>query len=176
MAGTGTGIRRHRLFFLGFKRKEGGEASTAGAVTDGQHSGWRRLRPWGRGARRAAVATSAAADLPSAGQAVAATPDDDDNDAGWMDSYYGSQIGGAAAAQLPPPLPARLQAPAGEPVGEPAPLPVPRKASSVWLSVAAEPGTPRSASGGAATEGDEAGEGADVAAERARVEALWQQW
>ena len=169
VAGTGTGIRRHRLFFLGFKNKEGG-SSTA-------RRSWRW--PWRRATQPAGEQGLAHGLLPAqaavgAGAQAAADAQQPGgtealDDAAWMDDYYGSL---GSTAQPSPGL-----AGLGRPQGSSAPAA--RKASSVFLSVAAEPGTPRSVSGRRSSgeaSGGEAAEGADVAAERARVEALWQQW
>lgn len=183
MHGTGTGIRRHRLFFLGFKHKEGDEAGTSAT----KRSGWRQLWPCGRGragwqrGAGGAQATPSGADPQAAGQAGAAADGDEPESArcddSWMDDYYGSFANGVPVAQASPHLPPRTQligvtAAAGASAGAAAgssPPPLPRKDTSVALSVAAEAGSE-------AAEADAAAEGADVAAERARVEALWQQW
>jgi hypothetical protein len=178
--GAGTGIRRHRLFFLGFKYSEGGAAT--------------KPRRWGRGWRRGKaekgedagkqqqagvgavqlVATAggapAGADGVAAGQLAA--------DESWADAYYGSFSGAAGGLQLgsphldtarrnqSQPLVAQQTEVAGA-------QPVPRKLTSLKLAVAAEPHVEAAAGSGS---GGEQAEGHDVAVERARVETLWQQW
>lgn len=206
VAGTGTGIPRHRLFFLGFKNKEPGEASPADSAAGGkQPRGWRALFCWlggkrqgagkapsaqglvGEGSTRGGSAAGSAlglqgqASLPASTHASSGSYDEAAAPSPWMEEYYGSY---GAAAQPTPILPLREQFSAAAPAvavqaaaaaaAAAAPQPVPRKPTSLWLSVSAEPGSPHGSVGGGA-EG-EAAEGADVAAERARVESLWQQW
>ena len=210
MAGTGTGIPRHRLFFLGFKNKDPGEASPAGGAAGGKQQGgwlarWRGSGADGKGKQQGAgkapsaqglvgdgstragsVAGSAAglqgqASLPASTHASSGGYDEAAAPSPWLEEYYGSY---GAAAQPTPNLPLREQFGPANPAAAvqaaaaaaaaAAPQPVPRKPTSLWLSVSAEPGSPHGSVGGGA-EG-EAAEGADVAAERTRVEGLWQQW
>lgn len=167
--GVGTGIRRHRLFFLGFK-----------LPPDGQQAGRRRLWRWRRGAAKqqqdGAGAKGAAAAAAAAEVDAAADPADVSSP-GWLDSYYGAYAAPMPTPNLPPRLGA-LPAAAGTSVGasgassagggSPAAAPaVPRKPTSVRLSVTAEP---------ASSQAEEAAEGEDVAAERGRVESLWRLW
>lgn len=214
MAGTGSGIPRHRLFFLGFKHKEPAEsAATAGGAKQQQvgKRSWRALWPWDRGGKgssasgknsqrglpapsstKSASGSSAhggstagnssrlqgQASLPASSSASLGGYDEAAAPSPWMESYYGSLGSGP---QPSPHLPLRQQySPGGTPMAAAAVAEVPtagqeavaRKPTSCWLSVTAETGSVDSEGG----EGAEAAEGADVAAERARVEALWQQW
>ncbi|KAL4428467.1 hypothetical protein ABPG75_002556 [Micractinium tetrahymenae] len=219
--GAGTGVRRHPLFFLGFKMSdqgagEGGPlrrwlrrrrtAAAAAAKRGGSKPGKQQAsaaapaaaapaldrrsseqslrEQWqGAGAMSAAGATSAPAS--SAGDDVAAGLEED-----WAAQYYGSYGSMTSPALHSPQLPALagLQtAAAAAGTAEvaltqvpPCP-PVPRKPTSLRLAVAQEPSLPGSAARSAASvssaaAGEEEAEGPDVAAERARAEALWQQW
>lgn len=165
--GGGTGIRRHPLFFLGYK------LHTAEAQQQQQpQQEWQGLRRLWQPRRRNSGAGQAqqvpsAQGLAAGGsgpagsvQLTGATAVDQDtltqDTPGWVDDYYGS----FAAAQPTPQLPPR-------PLPPPGSTPVPRKTTSVRLSVTAEP---------ASSQGEEAAEGDDVAGERARVEAIWRQW
>jgi hypothetical protein len=179
--GAGTGIRRHRLFYLGFKLTER-EAAEGGARRWGL-AAWLRSRRAARdaaaqqrqqqGGREKGGVELAAAPAGSAVHLEAPAADDE-----WMAGYYGSAGPQEAAEQLrSPQLPPR---PSGAAAAAPPPLL--RKPTSVRLAVPAEPaaggsGTASSAcsTNGAASCTEEA-EGVDVAAERARVEALWLEW
>ena len=164
--GAGTGIRRHRLFFLGFKLKDdsGGSRNLARS--------WR----WGRGRRAQAAAAAAAAQPPAPAArfqkaggmpslatvqqgGVAALAGSD----AWLDAYYGggAAVNAAAAA-------------AAAAVGA-----VEHKVTSVRLAVVDDPGGAAPIAAGSVNSGSElqdAPEAPDVAAERAPVEALWPQW
>lgn len=168
--GVGTGIRRHRLFFLGFK-----------LPPDGQRPR-RRLLRWRRGAAEqqqqeqeqrqgAAAATGGAASAAAAAAVDAAADPADLASPGWVDSYYGAYAAPMPTPHLPP-RPGAAPAAAGSGAssvagGSPAAARVPRKPTSVRLSVTAQPGS---------SQGEEAAEGEDVAAERGRVESLWRLW
>jgi hypothetical protein len=179
--GAGTGIRRHRLFFLGFKYSEGGAAAKprrwrwawgrSKAAEKGKDAG--KQQHAGAGAVQL-VATAGGA--PAAGDDVAAGQLAADES--WADAYYGSFSGAAGPMQLGSPhldtarrtpsqplMPQQTEAAEGQPV--------PRKFTSLKLAVAAEPLVDAAAGSGS---GGEEAEGPDVAMERARVEALWQQW
>lgn len=213
MAGTGSGIPRHRLFFLGFKHKEPAESTaTAGGAKQqqGAKRSWRALWPWGRGkgsgdsgSQRGSPAPSSTksankssahggstagnsarlqgqASLPASTSSSLGGYDEAAAPSPWMESYYGSLGSGP---QPSPHLTLRQQySPGGTPMAAEAAAvagvqtagqqAVARKPTSCWLSVTAETGSVDSEGG----EGAEAAEGADVAAERARVEALWEQW
>jgi hypothetical protein len=177
--GAGTGIRRHRLFFLGFKLSE----KEASQSTQRWRWSWRRKAlPVGSAAPKKGAASAglkqqqgglelavAAGGSPNGlAPAAAGTLQDD----GLLD-YYGSHSGGPEQLRSPQ-LPPRGAAANGV-----ATLPqlLPRKPTSLRLSMTPEPSSGISASSlaGAGGAGDE-GEGSDVAAERLRVESLWQQW
>ncbi|PRW44292.1 ABC transporter A family member 7-like isoform A [Chlorella sorokiniana] len=217
VAGTGSGIPRHRLFFLGFKNKEPVETTSDGSKRQRAKRGWRALWPFGRNRgssggsggnkmQQGAVALSPQsvpsssgaaggngsagnlhpqASLPASTSAGTGGYDEAAAPSPWVESYYGSL---GAGPQPSPHLPLRGQY--GSAGGTPdaaaaeaaavaaaaasaAGQPVVRKPTSLWLSVTAETGSIDGMSEG---EGGEAAEGADVASERARVEALWQQW
>lgn len=203
--GAGTGVRRHPLFFLGFKMSDqaGGEggplrrwlrrrrtaaaaaragkqqastrAAAASAPTVARRSSEQSLRDqW-----QAAGATSTPGSL--AGDEVAGRLEED-----WAAQYYGSFGSTASPALRSPQLPSfgsNLPAAVAPDVAEAASptasssLPLPRKPTSLRLEVLPElplPGANSGSSGSTARE--EEAEGLDVAAERARAEALWQQW
>ena len=172
--GAGTGIRRHRLFFLGFKYSEAGAAKPRrwgwgrGRAAEGKDAG--KQQQAGAGAVQLAATVPAGADDVAAGQLAA--------DESWADAYYGSFSAGAGPLQLGSPhldTARRNQSQPQLPYPEAAeaqPV-VPRKLTSLKLAVAAEPSLHAPVGGGS---GREEAEGPDVAAERARVEALWQQW
>ncbi|KAL4858934.1 ABC transporter A family member 5 [Chlorella vulgaris] len=177
--GAGTGIRRHRLFFLGFKLIE----KEASQSRQRWRWSWRRKAvPVGSAAPKKGAASAglkqqqgglelavAAGGGPNGLAPAAAGSLQDD---GLLD-YYGSHSGGPEQLRSPQ-LPQRGAAANGV-----ATLPqlLPRKPTSLRLSMTPEPssGILASSLAGAGGAGDE-GEGSDVAAERLRVESLWQQW
>lgn len=200
VAGTGSGIPRHRLFFLGFKNKEPTETTAAGGKQGQQvKRWWRALWPWRRGGNGrgkqgavaltpqglsggAAVGLQPHPSLPASTSASTGGYDEAAAPSPWMESYYGSL---GAGPQPSPNLTLREQYSSAGGTPDAAAVeaaaaaagaglqPVARKPTSLWLSVTAETG---SIDGMSDAEGGEVAEGADVAAERARVEALWQHW
>lgn len=175
--GAGTGIRRHRLFFLGFKLREKEAPERRRWL-----AGWRRRRRAAQDGGGTAKGSASARQLLAVGQQqgavqLAAAGDDPvpsvavQSKDSWIEGYYGSLSEGPEQLRSPQ-LPPREA-----PVAVPSPLP--RKPTSVRLSVAPEP-CAGSVSSACSTDGygtaGEVPEGSDVAAERARVEALWQQW
>lgn len=210
-------MRRHPLFFLGFKMSDQGagqggplrrwlrrrRAAAAAARARGRQPGKRQgsvpvaaavpsepalarhssehsLREqWREGGATSAPASSAGAD-------VATGLEEED----WAEHYYGSFGSATSPALRSPHLPAFGSLPAaaagaaeaGAPTAPPPP-PLPRKPTSLRLAVCPEPLLPGSDAGKAASMGgngttgeEEGAEGPDVAAERSRAEALWQQW
>lgn len=209
-------MRRHPLFFWGFKmsaggsgeggplrrwlrrrctaaaasarsgsRKPGKQQASAPAAAPAALSLARRSSQESLSAQwQAAAAISAPAS--SASDDVAAELEGHD----WAAQYYGSYGSMTSPALRSPYLPALGSMPAAGAAGEvqagaasalPSPS-LPRKPTSLCLSVAPEPALPGSGadradsvtSGG--TAGEEEAEGPDVAAERARADALWEQW
>lgn len=164
--GAGTGLQRHPLFFLGFKAR-------TEAAPRRRRFAWR----FGRRKRHGQLTRAAHVGAAAAAAAVAAVETPVTAVAGAGDSWLSSYYGGAEAAPMrSPQLPAR---PEGLPaLVSPSSLPVvPRKGTSLKLAVVdpASDGALGDGAGGVPSGGEE-GEGADVAAERARAEALWHQW
>ena len=162
--GIGSGVRRHPLFFLGFK---------LGRQPERKARWWRRRKvdaalagvPKAEGAAaETCVAGAAAEPAPPA----AATQQDSS-----LDWYYGD-LGAANRGFASPMLGGGSAPPSARDAGVAAEAvqlasgAVSRKPTSVRVAVAA----------GAAEATDAAlsGEGPDVEAERLRVDALWQQW
>eukprot|EP00887_Chlorella_sp_A99_P001140 scaffold14.g1140.t1 len=205
VTGAGTGVRKHRLFFLGFKLREGGQRR--------RWLRWPRRRPNAAGPAGVVPADGAAGVVPAGKQAsldkavveAGPAPEGVEED---LSGYYG-QFGALGTPQLCPIpalrpqvspqqdaeqqgaapaaaaadgshliVPAAARRPswaatcssgcgllrcgsAGQGSG-----PVIRKLTSVHLSMSQQPG---GSSGGAA-------EGVDIAAERERVQAMWEEW
>jgi ABC-type multidrug transport system ATPase subunit len=191
VTGAGTGVKKHPLFFLGVRQtdgrrwlgarashKDGSKAAAEGSELEKKKRRWR----WWRKPAAPAAGTSTAAEqtVPTGvGQVVGGGGEDEGQVASPLDYYYGSFACAAGSSQLSnaatglgaqaEPAAAATPAEGGHLVAARQPPPATRKpTTSVRLSMA-----PGDADG---AEGEEPEEGADVAAERARVEGMWGRW
>lgn len=181
VSGAGSGIKKHPLFFLGYtlegglQRPSSKEAATDSASQAKSQPFRRRWWPWWTPRTRQAQGDAGSTSLDAGG--AAPTPDAADGmPAGPqspLDYYYGSFACAAGSPQLRAALP---EAAAISPASGAAPplaegaasLPsAARKTTSVKLSMADEAGS------SAVPNTDD---GADVLAERAKVEDMWCRW